>query len=59
MVKLQSPKDDFLAIMLRGHIYQVPIPIHLMIPKCDQCGEVFLGYSNAALLAKQMGGSLP
>ena len=59
IVSLQSPKDDFLVMRLNGHIFQVVIPEHLEIPKCGYCGTVYLSYSRAEELAKNMGGSLP
>ena len=59
IVSLQSPKDDFLVMRLNGHIFQVVIPEHLLIPRCSYCGTVYLGNARAAALAQAMGGTLP
>jgi hypothetical protein len=59
IVSLQPPKDDFLVMRLNGYIFQVVIPEHLVIPRCSYCGTVYLSYSRAEELAKNMGGTLP
>ena len=53
-VRLRPPDNDFLTILLRGYLMSVAIPTHIMVQKCDCCGEVYLGQSEYDRISGQM-----
>jgi len=52
---LPAADTDFLWIQRAGCTYLTAIPAHLQIPKCDQCGNNYFGYSRAIQTALLMG----
>jgi hypothetical protein len=50
----QPPQDDFLTIKLRGYDMSVVIPQHILLPKCCNCGEIYLGQSDYNRISSQM-----
>jgi hypothetical protein len=42
-----------------GYVYEVFLPPTIILPRCNCCEAVFLGYAEASLIAKAMGGTLP
>lgn len=47
LVELREPKDDFRTIRKNGDLITLPIPTHILIPKCGRCGETYFGQSDS------------
>jgi hypothetical protein len=59
-VELQPSADNYLVMRLNdGYVYEVFLPPTIILPRCNCCEAVFLGYAEASLIAKAMGGTLP
>ncbi len=52
---LNAGEGDFRIIQKNGNVIQVPIPSHILIPKCEYCGEHYFGQTDADRVAKALG----
>lgn len=56
-VRLLNASDgDFRIIRKKGDWFQVPIPHHICIPKCEYCGEHYFGQTDADRVNQALGG---